>query len=122
MILLARSAITRNGVSVQTWLTEAPFTVEGDRVQRLLADPGTGPAPCARPAPRFVTGLLYAGLKSLRSSLPRPEEGRSAINQLCRCSNEESSTIDHALNGAGEFFPYHHTGGPRGVNAVWTWT
>jgi PAS domain S-box-containing protein len=33
VILLARSAITINGVSVRTYLTEAPFPVEGDRVQ-----------------------------------------------------------------------------------------
>ena len=33
MIVLARSAITKNGVSVDTRLTEGLFPVEGDRVQ-----------------------------------------------------------------------------------------
>jgi signal transduction histidine kinase len=33
VIVLARSAITENGVSVQTRLTEGPLLVQGDRVQ-----------------------------------------------------------------------------------------
>jgi PAS domain S-box-containing protein len=33
VIVLARGAITKNGVSVQTRMTEGPFPVEGDRVQ-----------------------------------------------------------------------------------------
>jgi PAS domain S-box-containing protein len=33
---------------------------------------GTGSAPRARPAPKFVTGLLHAGLKSAYSPLPVP--------------------------------------------------
>ena len=33
MIVLARSAITKNGVSVQTHLTGGPLLIQGDRVQ-----------------------------------------------------------------------------------------
>jgi hypothetical protein len=35
--------------------------------------------------------------------MPGPEDGAPAINQLRRSSNDGSSTINHALNGAGEF-------------------
>jgi hypothetical protein len=33
----------------------------------------------------------------------------SAINQLYRCSNEGSSTINHGLMAQAEFSPYFHT-------------
>jgi C4-dicarboxylate-specific signal transduction histidine kinase len=33
VLLLARSATTKNGISVKTWPTEKPLTIEGDRVQ-----------------------------------------------------------------------------------------
>ena len=43
VIVLARSAIAKNGVSVQTRLTEGLFPVQGDRVQSATSCPELGP-------------------------------------------------------------------------------
>jgi hypothetical protein len=52
-----------------------------------------------------VASLAIATTK-VSSAAPIAAGASCAIKQLCRCSNEGSSAINHALNGAGELSAY----------------
>ena len=53
-----------------------------------------------------AVALLAIATTKVSSAAPIAAGASCAINQLCRCSNEGSSAINHALNGAGELSAY----------------